>query len=121
MTKDEFEAGYALRSHLTLEKLHELGLYAVTCACGEDGCEGWQMTSVGQDGAGLLKGREKMSAKDRSGALIYMEVPLATVLADYSKGLKAMAGTEIFGVESLVDATKGIVIFKVFTRSVGEG
>ena len=45
MTKDEFEEGYALRSKMTVERLHELGEVGVPCSCGEDGCKGWQMVN----------------------------------------------------------------------------
>ena len=43
MTREEFEAYYAERSGMTVEKLHELGLHGEPCDCGEDGCEGWAM------------------------------------------------------------------------------
>lgn len=45
MTKDEFEEGYAQRSGHTLDRLHELGMYAELCDCGEEDCQGWQMKS----------------------------------------------------------------------------
>lgn len=43
MTRDEFETGYAERSGITVEWLHEYGRWAAPCDCGEDGCEGWLM------------------------------------------------------------------------------
>lgn len=43
MTKDEFEQGYAERSGLTVQELHEMGRYAVPCNCGYEGCSGWAM------------------------------------------------------------------------------
>lgn len=43
MTKEEFEQQYAERSHVTVERLHELGRYAVPCDCGDESCQGWQM------------------------------------------------------------------------------
>lgn len=43
MTKEEFEKGYAERSDLTLERLHELGMKGAPCDCFEDICQGWQM------------------------------------------------------------------------------
>lgn len=55
MTKDEFEAGYAERSGLTVAELHELGMHVEPCACGEEGCHGWQMMS----GAGPRMGEDK--------------------------------------------------------------
>jgi hypothetical protein len=51
MTRDEFEVAYVKRSQvhypdLTLDKLHETGRAARPCACGEEGCQGWQMVNV---------------------------------------------------------------------------
>jgi len=43
MTKQEFEAGYAFRSGMTVEQLHELGGHGEPCDCGADNCEGWRM------------------------------------------------------------------------------
>ncbi len=43
MTKDEFEAGYAERSEMTLAELHAMDLHGRPCDCDEDICEGWQM------------------------------------------------------------------------------
>ena len=45
MTRKEFEERYAQRSGMPVERLHELGLTAKPCVCGEEGCQGWQMTS----------------------------------------------------------------------------
>ena len=45
MTKDEFEKGYAKRSGITVERLGELGLFALPCDCGEDGCKGWRTST----------------------------------------------------------------------------
>ena len=47
MTREEFEEGYAKRSGVTVERLHELGQVAVRCSCGEDGCNGWAMVRKG--------------------------------------------------------------------------
>lgn len=46
MTKDEFERGYAERSGVTIEWLHEHGQTAALCDCDQEGCMGWQMVSV---------------------------------------------------------------------------
>lgn len=43
-TKEEFEAGYAARSSLTVEALHALGMEAQPCKCEYDKCQGWAMT-----------------------------------------------------------------------------
>lgn len=43
MSKDEFEQGYAERSKISIEKLHELRGHAVSCDCDEPECDGWQM------------------------------------------------------------------------------
>jgi hypothetical protein len=43
MTKTKFEQGYAERSDVTVEWLHEQGLEAVPCDCEEPDCKGWQM------------------------------------------------------------------------------
>ena len=44
MTQDEFEAWYAQNSNITVATLHEMGLSAAPCDCGEPECKGWQMT-----------------------------------------------------------------------------
>lgn len=46
MTKDEFEQGYAARSGVTVDWLHDHGRRGGPCCCGEDDCEGWQMLHV---------------------------------------------------------------------------
>ena len=43
MTKEEFERGYAERSGMTVERLHQLGQAAVPCDCDYEACEGWGM------------------------------------------------------------------------------
>ncbi len=43
ITKEEFEKGYAVRSKMTLEKLHELGGHAEPCDCDYSGCKEWKM------------------------------------------------------------------------------
>lgn len=40
-TAEEFEAGYARRSGMTVKSLHWLGRYAEPCSCGESLCTGW--------------------------------------------------------------------------------
>lgn len=45
MTADEFEAAYAARSGLTVEKLRALGRIVAPCNCGDQGCDGWQSTT----------------------------------------------------------------------------
>ena len=49
MTKDEFERQYAERSGATVEWLHDEGLSAIPCDCGEAGCEGWQMIHADEE------------------------------------------------------------------------
>jgi len=44
MTAEEFERAYAERSGITVERLRELGRIVAPCDCGEEGCEGWQMS-----------------------------------------------------------------------------
>ena len=46
MSKDEFEANYAERSGMTVERLRELGQYAAPCDCDYEHCQGWQMNSA---------------------------------------------------------------------------
>jgi len=46
MTKEEFEAQYATRSGLSVEKLHICGQCAVPCDCNELGCRGWKMVDA---------------------------------------------------------------------------
>ncbi len=43
----DFEEGYAKRSDVTVEWLHEQGEMGVPCGCEEKGCRGWQMVSLG--------------------------------------------------------------------------
>ena len=45
MTKEEFEEGYARRSGITVERLHELGEIAVPCSCEYIKCKGWAMVN----------------------------------------------------------------------------
>ena len=49
MTKDEFEAGYATRSGVTVEWLHAMGQRAVPCECEWSGCSGWAMVDRMRD------------------------------------------------------------------------
>jgi hypothetical protein len=50
MTEAEFVAGWLARSGLTADDLDKMGLHAAPCDCGEEGCEGWQMTRQQKDG-----------------------------------------------------------------------
>lgn len=43
ITETQFEEQYARNSGTTIDKLHELGLFAVPCDCEQEGCEGWAM------------------------------------------------------------------------------
>lgn len=45
ISRDEFEVGYAERSGVTVEWLHEHGQRAKPCDCGDALCKGWQMAS----------------------------------------------------------------------------
>ncbi len=49
MTDDEFEAGYAERSGVTVEWLHQQGRYAEPCDCGDSECNGWGMGHQHED------------------------------------------------------------------------
>jgi hypothetical protein len=49
MTRDEFESEYAQKSGVTVEKLHELGLYAIPCDCDDPMCRGWAMDREGRE------------------------------------------------------------------------
>jgi len=46
MTRQEFEQGYAERSKVTVEWLHEQNQYAIPCDCGDELCKGWQMVNI---------------------------------------------------------------------------
>ena len=46
MTAEEFERQYAARSGITVTRLRELGRIVAPCDCGEEGCEGWQSTTL---------------------------------------------------------------------------
>lgn len=48
MTAEEFEAVYAEWSNMTVDQLHDLGLYPEPCDCGEDMCQGWAMDLAGR-------------------------------------------------------------------------
>ncbi len=48
MTKEEFEEGYAERSGVTVKWLRDQGQIAAPCSCGDDTCQGWQMTGKPQ-------------------------------------------------------------------------
>ena len=41
--KEDFERDYAKHSGLTVDELRALGMYALRCDCGDEGCRGWQM------------------------------------------------------------------------------
>lgn len=46
MTRHEFEQQYAESSGITIAILRKLGLYAIPCNCGEEGCLGYQMRNL---------------------------------------------------------------------------
>jgi len=46
MTRDEFEAGYAARSGITIEQLRAVGRVVRPCTCDDEHCEGWQSVRV---------------------------------------------------------------------------
>ena len=53
MDKQEFEKQYAESSGVTVEWLHQNGLFALPCECEYDKCKGWRMehesiTSISQ-------------------------------------------------------------------------
>jgi hypothetical protein len=45
MTREEFEAGSARRSGMTVDTLRSYGLIVRPCRCGEPGCDGWQVVT----------------------------------------------------------------------------
>lgn len=45
MNRQEFEQKYADESAIPIKRLESLGLKAEVCSCGDDHCEGWQMTT----------------------------------------------------------------------------
>lgn len=45
MNREEFEQAYAMRSKISLEKLKKFGQRGYPCNCGDESCDGWQMTS----------------------------------------------------------------------------
>jgi|GEM_PF-1354119 hypothetical protein len=49
LTVEEFERAYAERSGTTVAKLHAWGRYGEPCDCGDDLCEGFQMTHAWED------------------------------------------------------------------------
>jgi len=44
MTRQEFEAYWAVNSGLTVSAVRELGFHAESCDCGDSTCLGWVMT-----------------------------------------------------------------------------
>ena len=46
MTRQEFEQGYAERSKVTVEWLHEQNQHAIPCVCDDELCKGWQMVNI---------------------------------------------------------------------------
>lgn len=50
VTKEEFEASFAVTSGILIAQLPGLGLEAVPCNCGLPGCKGWVMVSSIQIG-----------------------------------------------------------------------
>ena len=46
MDRNEFISLYGRRSGITDEQLHDKGLRALPCDCGQPGCRGWQMVTV---------------------------------------------------------------------------
>jgi len=54
MSRDEFEAGYAERSRVTVEWLHANGQFGVPCDCDDEQCRGWQMAHVTEEEARAL-------------------------------------------------------------------
>jgi len=52
--KQGFTEMYAKNSNLSLERLQELGLYAIPCYCDEGDCAGWQMVTKGCDPSNLF-------------------------------------------------------------------
>ena len=61
--KDEFEKGYAKRSGVTVEWLHDHNQFGVPCDCGEDGCDGWQMKYIPPNMSIKRKGNSKEPAE----------------------------------------------------------
>jgi len=49
VTAEEFEAGYAARSGVTVDFLHAHGRHAERCDCGDEMCEGWAMGHPWED------------------------------------------------------------------------
>lgn len=47
--RSAFEQRYAADSGMTVEQLHYYGRFGAPCDCGEDGCEGWQMSHAHED------------------------------------------------------------------------
>lgn len=56
VTREEYEASYAVLNGLLVAQLKFLGLTAVPCACGAKDCRGWQMVSTAEvrQRAGIL-------------------------------------------------------------------
>ena len=66
MNKEEFELLYAQRSGTTVEWLHKYGRHGIPCTCGEDCCEGWQMSYLLEDNPHLEDSTYLKELKDMS-------------------------------------------------------
>ena len=68
-TIEQFAAGYARRSRVTVERLRELGLAPASCHCGLKLCPGWQMVH-----------RRELEWAERKGILLpYEKATLAEI------------------------------------------
>lgn len=65
MTSEEFEAGYAQRSGMSVQQLHLWGRYPEPCDCGEAGCEGWAMGH--QQEEAYFENERRRMASERAG------------------------------------------------------
>lgn len=43
LTKEEFEASYAVQNGLLIAQLPQMGIEAVPCCCGKPECRGWRI------------------------------------------------------------------------------
>lgn len=59
VTWQQFATEYAARSGVTVDFLALIGQAVAPCACGEDGCNGWQMISQSQIGFLTMTGKAR--------------------------------------------------------------
>jgi hypothetical protein len=101
MTADEFEAGYAARSGVTVAELHRWGRYAEPCACGEPCCQGWVMGHQHEDAIteDQIRSAPTVIATGAFDAMVGQEVPVVDPVSGARIGTGRVTRADGAGVE----------------------